>query len=191
MIESLWGLKTCRKTAISVRRARSPDYPSSAPDELREQLRNMTCMQLIRALGSWRPDASEYRNVTHVYRIALKSLVRRYLELHDEVVGLDVMIAAIVDELTPELIKRNAVGYESASQLLITAGDNPQRLKTESDFVVRCGVSPVPYLLEKRTVSDLIGVDCAVNSALHIIAIGLTIKQRNMSLGEWSEDMQK
>ena len=33
------------------------------------------------------------------------------------------MIAAIVDELAPELIKRNAVGYESASQLLITAGD--------------------------------------------------------------------
>ncbi|EMW44571.1 hypothetical protein EC2731150_5260 [Escherichia coli 2731150] len=28
------------------------------------------------------------------------------------------MIAAIVDELAPELIKRNAIGYESASQLL-------------------------------------------------------------------------
>ncbi|EFP68206.1 transposase, N-terminal part domain protein [Shigella dysenteriae 1617] len=30
------------------------------------------------------------------------------------------MIAAIVDELAPELIKRNAIGYESASQLLIS-----------------------------------------------------------------------
>ncbi len=80
-------------------------------------------MQLIRTLGSWRPDASEYRNVTNVYRISLKSLARRYLELHDEIADLDVMIAAIVDELAPELIKRNAIGYESASQLLITAGD--------------------------------------------------------------------
>lgn len=87
-------------------------------------------MQLIRTLGSWRPDASEYRNVTNAYRIALKSLARRYLELRDEIAGQDVMIAAIVDELSPELIKRHAVGYESALQLLITAGDNSQRLRT-------------------------------------------------------------
>ncbi len=37
----------------------------------------MTRMQLIRTLRSWRPDASEYRNVTNVYRIALKSLASR------------------------------------------------------------------------------------------------------------------
>jgi transposase len=137
MIESLRVLKTCRKTAISARRVALQIIHSniiSAPDELREQLRNMTRMQLIRNLGSWRPDASEYRNVTNVYRISLKSLARRYIELHDEISDLDVMIAAIVDELVPDLIKRNAIGYGSASQLLITAGDNPQRLQSESSF---------------------------------------------------------
>lgn len=105
MIESLRVLKTCRKTAISARRVALQIIHFniiSAPDELREQLRNMTRMQLIRTLGSWRPDASEYRNVTNVYRISLKSLARRYLELHDEIADLDVMIAAIVDELAPE-----------------------------------------------------------------------------------------
>ncbi len=84
MIESLRVLKTCRKTAISARRVALQIIHSnivSAPDELREQLRNMTRMQLIRTLGSWRPDASEYRNVTNVYRIALKSLARRYLRV--------------------------------------------------------------------------------------------------------------
>ncbi|WP_353342187.1 IS110 family transposase [Klebsiella pneumoniae] len=62
MIESLRVLKTCRKTAISARRVALQIIHSniiSAPDELREQLRNMTRMQLIRTLGSWRPDASE------------------------------------------------------------------------------------------------------------------------------------
>lgn len=142
-------------------------------DELREQLRNMTRMQLIRTLGSWRPDASEYRNVTNVYRISLKSLARRYLELHDEIADLDVMIAAIVDELAPELIKRNAIGYESASQLLITAGDNPQRLRSESGFAALCGVSPVPVSSGKTNRYRLNrGGDRAANSALHIIAIG-------------------
>lgn len=162
MIESLRVLKTCRKTAISARRVALQIIHSniiSAPDELREQLRNMTRMQLIRTLGSWRPDASKYRNVTNVYRISLKSLARRYLELHDEIADLDVMIAAIVDELAPELIKRNAIGYESASQLLITAGDNPQRLRSESGFAALCGVSPVPVSSGKRTVTDLIVVE--------------------------------
>ena len=150
MIESLRVLKICRKTAISARRVALQIIHSniiSAPDELREQLRNMTRMQLIRTLGSWRPDASEYRNVTNVYRISLKSLARRYLELHDEI----------------------------ASQLLITAGDNPQRLRSESEsgFAALCGVSPVPVSSGKTNRYRLNrGGDRAANSALHIIAIG-------------------
>lgn len=178
MIESLRVLKTCRKTAISARRVALQIIHSniiSVPDELREQLRNMTRMQLIRTLGSWRPDASEYRNVTNVYRISLKSLARRYLELHDEIADLDVMIAAIVDELAPELIKRNTIGYESASQLLITAGDNPQRLRSESGFAALCGgpIHPVPVSSGKTNRYRLNrGGDRAANSALRIIAIG-------------------
>lgn len=130
-------------------------------------------MQLIRTPGSWKPSASEYRNVTNVYRITLKSLAWRYFELHDEIADLDVMIAAIVDELAPELIKRNAVGYESASQLLITAGDNPQRLRIESGFAVLCGVNSVTVSSKKMNRYRLNqGGERAANSALHIIAIG-------------------
>lgn len=120
MIESLRVLKTWRKTAISARGVAPQIIHSniiSTPDESREQLRNMTRMQLIRTLRSSRPDASEYHNVTNIYRIALKSQAWRYLELHDQIADLDALIAAIVDELAPEQIKRNAVGYESASQL--------------------------------------------------------------------------
>lgn len=153
MIESLRVLKTCRKTAISARRVALQIIHSniiSAPDELREQLRNMTRMQLIRTLGSWRPDASDYRNVTNVYRISLKSLARRYLELHDEIADLDVMIAAIVDELAPELIKRNAIRYESAAQLLITAGDNPPTVKIRIRFCGTVWCQPGSSLLWKN-----------------------------------------
>ncbi len=83
------------------------------------------------------------------------------------------MIASIVDELAPELIKRNAIGYESASQLLITAGDNPQRLQSEPGFAALCGVSPVPVSSGKTNRHRLNrGGDRAANSALHIIAIG-------------------
>ena len=176
MVESLRVLKVCRKTAVAARRVALQLIQNSivsAPDELRESLRTMTRMQLIRTLAAWRPDLSDYRNLTSAYRIALKSLGRRYLELHDEIADLDVMIAKLVDELAPELIARNSIGYESAAQLLLTAGDNSARLQSEASFAALCGVSPVPASSGKVSRHRLNrGGDRAANSALHIVAIG-------------------
>jgi transposase len=130
-------------------------------------------MQLIRTLAAWRPDLSDYRNLASAYRITLKSLGRRYLELHDEVADLDVMIAALIDELAPDLVSRNSIGYESAAQLLLTAGDNIHRLHSEAGFAALCGVNPGPASSGKVTRHRLNrGGDRAANSALHIIAIG-------------------
>ncbi|MBK4739322.1 IS110 family RNA-guided transposase [Noviherbaspirillum pedocola] len=176
MVESLRVLKVCRKTAIAARRVALQLIQNtivSAPDELRESLRSMTRMQLVRTLAAWRPDLSDYRNLTSAYRIALKSLGRRYLELHDEIADLDIMIAALVDELAPDLVARNSIGYESAAQLLLTAGGNSGRLQSEASFAALCGVSPVPASSGKVTRHRLNrGGDRAANSALHIIAIG-------------------
>ena len=106
MIESLRVLRVCRKTAVAARRVALQLIHNTivcAPDDLRDALRNLTRMQLVRTLAAWRPDLTDYRNVASAYRIALKSLGRRYLELHDEIADLDAMIGAIVDELAPEL----------------------------------------------------------------------------------------
>jgi len=176
MVESLRVLKVCRKTAIAARRVALQIIQMniiSAPEAIRESLRTMTRMQLIRTLVAWRPDLSGYRNISTAYKIALKSLARRYLELHDEIADLDAMISVIVDELAPELITGKAIGYESAAQLLITAGDNPERLKSEASFAALCGVNPIPASSGKIYRHRLNrGGDRAANSALHIIAIG-------------------
>lgn len=176
MIESLRVLKVCRKTAVAARRVALQIIQTqivSAPQPLRDQLGKMTRMQLIRTLAAWRPDLSGYRDVTTAYRITLKSLAGRFVALHDEVADLDVMIKAIVDDLAPELITHRSVGYESASQLLITAGDNPERLRSEASFAALCGVSPVPASSGKTQRYRLNrGGDRAANSALHIIAVG-------------------
>ena len=176
MTESLRVLKVCRKTAVAARRVALQLIHNTivcAPDELREVLRNMTRMQLIRTLAAWRPDLSDYRKPASAYRIALKSLGRRYLELHDEIADLDIMIGAIVDELAPKLVARNSIGHESAAQLLLTAGDNSQRVHSEASFAALCGVSPVPASSGKVKRHRLNrGGDRAANSALHIIAIG-------------------
>jgi transposase len=176
MVESLRVLKACRKSAVNARRIALQMIQNTiiaAPDRLRDQLRSMTRMQLIRTLAAWRPDLTAYRDLEAAYRISLKSLARRYLELHDEIADFDVMIAAIVQELAPELIARNSIGHNSAAQLLLTAGDNPERLKSEASFAALCGVSPVPASSGKTTRHRLNrGGDRAANSALHIIAIG-------------------
>lgn len=137
MIEALRVLKACRKTAVAARRVALQMIHNTiicAPEELRDALRRMTRMQLVRTLAAWRPDLTDYRNTPSAYRIALKSLARRYLELHDEIADLDDMITAIVDELAPDLVARNSIGHGSAAQLLLTAGDNPDRLGSEASF---------------------------------------------------------
>lgn len=98
-------------------------------------------MQLVRTLAAWRPDLTGYRDVEAAYRIALKSLARRYFELHDKIADLDSMIAAIVDELVPDLVTRNSIGHTGAAQLLLTAGGNPERMRSEASFAALCGVS--------------------------------------------------
>jgi transposase len=176
MVESLRVLKACRKTAVNARRVALQMIQNTiiaAPDGLRDQLRRMTRMQLIRTLAAWRPDLTAYRDIEAAYRICLKSLARRYLELHDEIADLDMMIGAIVQDLAPELIARNSIGNNGAAQLLLTAGDNPERLRSEASFAALCGVSPVPASSGKTVRHRLNrGGDRAANSALHIIAIG-------------------
>ncbi|EIM30996.1 hypothetical protein MicloDRAFT_00002770 [Microvirga lotononidis] len=123
MIESLRVLKACRKTALAARRVALQMIHNTiicAPDDLRDTLRKMTRMQLVRTLAAWRPDLTDYRDVISAHRISLKSLGRRYLELHDEIADLDAMIGAIVDELAPNLVARNSIDHAGAAQLLLT-----------------------------------------------------------------------
>ena len=57
--------------------------------------------------------------------------------------------------------------------MLLTAGDNTERLQSEASFAALCGVSPVPASSGRTTRHRLNrGGDRAANSALHIIAIG-------------------
>jgi transposase len=176
MVEALRVLVACRKTAVTARRIALQMIHNtivSAPDALRDQLRVLTRMRLVRTRAAWRPDLSAYREVEAAYRISLKSLARRYLELHDEIADLDSMIAAIVDELAPGLVARNSIGRTGTAQLLLTAGGNPDRMQSEASFAALCGLSPVPASSGKTVRHRLNrGGDRAANSALHIIAIG-------------------
>jgi hypothetical protein len=49
-----------------------------------KELRHLTRMQLIRTIAPWRPDVSDATDTVTAYRVSMRSLARRYLELTDE-----------------------------------------------------------------------------------------------------------
>ena len=103
--------------------------------------------------------------------VSRASVYRRPAEISEE--DGTIMIGAIVDELAPDLVARNSIGHVGAAQLLLAAGDNPDRLRSEASFAALCGTSPVPASSGKTIRHRLNrGGDRAANSALHIIAIG-------------------
>jgi transposase len=92
------------------------------------------------------------------------------------------MIEAIVKHLAPELLSQTGIGLNSASQLLLTAGDNPEPLKSESSFAALCGVSPVPASSGKSVRLRLNkGGDRAANSAIHIMRHQKQINQSQIT----------
>ena len=174
-IEALRVLRTTRKTAVKCRRATLQQLRNTivaAPEEVRDQLRNLTQMQLLRTCAAWRPDSLAFRDPVTATKIACKSLARRLLDLGDEIADLDTLIEPLVSELAPGLLELEGVGTHNAAELLVCAGDNPQRLTSEAGFSMLCGASPIPASSGKTTRHRLnLGGNRDANSALHMIVV--------------------
>jgi len=174
-VEALRVLRTTRKTAVKCRRATLQQLHNTivaAPEDVRDQFRAMTRMKLLRTCVSSRPDRGNFRDPVVATRLALKSLSRRVLELNDEVADLDQLIGPLVEELAPTLLALPGVGVASAGEFLVAAGDNPQRLNSESSFAMLCGACPIPASSGKISRHRLNrGGNRQANSALHMVVV--------------------
>ncbi len=102
----------------------------TGPVTLREQMRPLPTGQLLRALSRLRtgPDLSSPSTAT---KMALRSLARRHLTLTEELTELNTALTELATRAAPGLLAKTGVGIDVASQLLVTAGDNPQRLRSK------------------------------------------------------------
>ncbi len=99
-------------------------------------------------------------------------LGRRVLALDEEKQRLDALLAELVATTAPQLLELHGVGVDTAAALLVAAGDNPDRLRSEAAWAHLCGVAPIPASSGKVTRWRLNrGGDRQANSALWVIVI--------------------
>jgi transposase len=92
--------------------------------------------------------------------------------MDEEIAELDSEIAPLVERAAPELLALFGVGVETAGQLLASAGDNPERMRSEGAFAHLTGVAPIPASSGRTHRHRLNrGGDRAANSALHTIVL--------------------
>jgi transposase len=170
------AMRVLRVARISARKARTQalnqmrSLISTAPDDIRAELRHLNVYRLLERCSAFRPGAGhDPRSLT---KLTLRLLARRALSLETEVAELDAILEPLAADTAPELVARLGIGTECASALLVAAGDNPERLRDEATFAHLCGASPIDASSGKQERHRLNrGGDRQANSALWKIVI--------------------
>ena len=144
-VEAIRALLVAKRSARSVRTktvVQMRHLVFTGPDQLRAQLKGDTAFMLARHGAALRPRSIS-DPVTYSTKVALQILGRRVLALEAEVERIDELLGELVVDVAPSLLDIHGVGVDTAASLLAAAGDNPQRLHSESAWAHLCGVAPV------------------------------------------------
>jgi transposase len=143
---------------------------STAPEELRSDLRALSARRLVDKAAGFRPNGRT--DIASATKLAMRSLARRIRDLDAEIAELDAVVGPLVEATAPDLVTRPGLGPDTAGALLVAAGDNPDRLRNEATFAHLCGASPLDASSGKQLRHRLNrGGDRQANSALWRIVI--------------------
>src|SRR5215216_4751861 len=169
-------LRAARHGAVKSRSAalvQLRDLGVTAPQELRDQL---SCRKTLRGKAilcrRLRPSIGELRRPSQAAKFALRSVARRIDELDDEIAVLDRQLERLVRAAAPRTTQLLGISTGHAGQLLVTAGQNIDRLRGDAAFAALCGANPIPASSGKTTRHRLnYGGDRQANRTLHLIAV--------------------
>ena len=174
IVEAIRILRVVRKSAVKARTQTINQIRTlivTAPSVVREKLRGLSARELVDTLAHSRPTG-ELHDPALAVRIVLRRLARRYQALDKEIKNADKEIGPLVTQAAPRLVALPGVGPETAGQLLTTAGDNPDRLRSEAAFAHLCGAAPIPASSGRTNRHRLNrGGDRQANNALHTIVL--------------------
>jgi transposase len=144
---------------------------ATAPDELRDQLRDLTTRKRVAVAAAFRPTARPTPSSRRPSSRS-RSSPAAFLDLDAEIKDLNRRLDELVEATAPALVARRGIGTHTAATLLVTAGDNPERLRSEASFAALAGTSPLEASSGPRNPHRLNrGGDRDANAALHMIAV--------------------
>ena len=170
-VEWIRMLTVVRRSAVKARTQAANQFHSllvGAPEPLKAQLSDMKLKAQVRVCARFRPSGES--SVSYA-KLALRRLARRYQTLNAEIAEHDTEIKRLCARANPALLATKGIGPNTAATLLVAAGDNPKRMKSERSFAALCGTSPV-QASSGRTVRHRLnrGGNRQANSALWRIA---------------------
>jgi transposase len=174
-VEALRALKMVQRSARKARTQALNQLHAlvlTAPEELRGKLRGRKNRDLITTCAAFRVRAED-DSLNSILRLSMRELAQRILLLEEQNRTVRDRMHRITTELAPELVAKTGIGPDTATTLLITAGDNPARLSHEKSFAALVGASPIPVnsgQIQGRVRLNR-GGDRDANSALWRIAI--------------------
>jgi len=138
-------LKVAHDTGVKVRSAAMITLKAMlihAPEQLRHDMANKTQIMLARHLAALRPTTLQTPDDS--IRHTLRSLARRWQYLYAEATELEAMIKDLVTRTAPQLVEPFGIGVDTAAEILIGVGDNPERIRSEAALAKLAGISPLP-----------------------------------------------
>jgi len=168
-VESIRALQVARRGAVKARTQAGNQLLGliiTAPQELREKLAALPATDRVKLAARFRPG--DLTSPAEAAKAAMATVARRHQALTAEIAQLDTALETLLAHAAPVGFRaKNGVGTRSAATLLVTAGDNPGRLRTEASFAALCGASPVDASSGKQRRHRLNrGGDRQANSAL-------------------------
>ena len=143
-----------------------------APEPIRIRFKDRPKRGLVSEAANMRPHRGS-DPVTYRTNLVIKSLARRIKSLDAEMKTIDQTLRELITQTAPGLLDQYGIGVDTAATLLVTAGDNPDRLKTERSWAHLCGVTPLPANSGKTTTRFRLnrGGDRQANAALYRIVL--------------------
>ena len=142
---------------------------STAPEELRRDLRGLSIFELVNKAAGLRPNGTD---VVNANKLAMRFLARRVRDIDAEVAEINAVLHPLVVATAPDLVTLHGVGPDTAGALIVAAGDNPGRLRNQATFAHLCGVSPLDASSGKQQRHRLNrGGDRQANAALWRIVL--------------------
>jgi transposase len=174
VVEAIRQLKVARDSAVKSRTIalqQIRDLLVTGPDDLRQELARKSLLAKARHLAGLTPEGP--LNDPGVAAItALSRLARRVTALSTEIADADRELTSLATTTAPTLMSLHGIGVHHAAQLLVSVGQNPDRIRSAAALCRLFGVAPVPASSGKTHRMRLHrGGDRQANRAIHMIAI--------------------